>query len=57
VTRWSIAALSSVVLSAGSTDATLLEPHTHVRAYLKRCTDRPTWKRALDAYRKRVEAA
>jgi glutathione S-transferase len=45
------------VLSAASTDPRLLEPHDHVRAYQKRCTDRPAWKRTLETYRERVEAA
>jgi glutathione S-transferase len=45
------------VLSAGSTDSSLLAPHEHVRAYLARCLDRPAWKRTLEAYRERVEAA
>jgi glutathione S-transferase len=45
------------VLSAGSTDQGLLKPYEHVRAYLTRCMDRPAWKRTLDAYCERVEAA
>jgi len=45
------------VLSAASTDQALLKPLTHVRSYLTRCMDRPAWKRTLDAYCKRVEAA
>ena len=45
------------VLSAGSTDPGLLKPYEHVRAYLKRCMDRPAWKRTLDAYCERVEPA
>lgn len=49
--------LMTHVLSAASTDPALLEPHTNVRAYLTRCTDRPAWKRTIDAYDKRVETA
>lgn len=49
--------LMTHVLSAGSTDPELLEPYRHVRGYLARCTDRPAWKRTLDAYYARVEAA
>ena len=49
--------LMTHVLSAGSTDQALLQPHTHVRSYLTRCLDRPAWKRTFDAYCKRVEAA
>lgn len=48
--------LMTHVLSAGSTEPRLIEPHPHVRAYLARCLDRPAWKRTLDAYRARVEA-
>jgi glutathione S-transferase len=49
--------LMTHVLSAGSTDKALLEPHAHVRSYLARCMERPAWKRTLEAYSKRVEAA
>jgi glutathione S-transferase len=48
--------LMTHVLSAG-TDKGLSKPYQHVRAYQTRCTDRPAWKRTLDAYRERVEAA
>lgn len=47
--------LMTHVLSAGSTDQGLLKPYEHVRAYQARCTDRPAWKRTLDAYCERVE--
>lgn len=49
--------LMTHVLSAGSTDQALLKPYTHVRSYLTRCMDRPAWKKTIDAYSKRVEAA
>lgn len=49
--------LMTHVLSAGSTDQELLAPYEHVRAYLRRCLDRPAWKRTLDAYLARVEPA
>jgi glutathione S-transferase len=49
--------LMAHVLSAGSTDKEILEPHQHIRAYLARCMERPAWKRTLDAYCKRVESA
>lgn len=49
--------LMTHVLSAGSTDQSLLEPYANVRSYLTRCMDRPAWKRTFDAYCKRVEAA
>lgn len=49
--------LMTHVLSAGSTDQALLQPHAHVRDYLSRCMDRPAWKRTLDAYSTRVEPA
>lgn len=48
--------LMTHVLIAGSTDPALLAPHENVRAYLARCTARPAWNRALDAYRSRVVA-
>ena len=48
--------LMTHVLSAGSTDKALLEPHVNVRAYLDRCLGRPAWKRVVDAYEARVEA-
>jgi glutathione S-transferase len=41
----------------GGTDQALLEPHENIRAYRSRCMDRPAWKRTLDAYTKRVQAA
>ncbi len=49
--------LMTHVLSAGSTDPTLLDPYAHLRAYLARCMDRPAWKRTIEAYRDRVEGA
>jgi glutathione S-transferase len=45
------------VLAAASTDQELLKPYANVLAYLKRCTERPAWKRVLDAYCARVEAS
>jgi glutathione S-transferase len=48
--------LMTHVLSAG-TDPAMLQPYEHVRAYEKRCTDRPAWKRTIAAYCERVEAA
>ena len=47
--------LMTHVLSAGSTDQALIEPHPHVRSYLDRCLSRPAWKRTLEAYLARVE--
>jgi glutathione S-transferase len=43
------------VLTVGSVDAALLEPCPNVRSYLARCTDRPAWKRTLEAYLARVQ--
>jgi glutathione S-transferase len=48
--------LMSHVLGIGANQE-LLEPHPNVLAYRARCTERPAWKRTLDAYCKRVEAA
>jgi glutathione S-transferase len=41
----------------GAADQGLLEPYANILAYRARCTERPAWKRTLDAYFKRVEAA
>jgi glutathione S-transferase len=48
--------LMTHVLAAASTDPSLLQPHQHIRAHQERCTARPAWKRAFDAYCDRVEA-
>ena len=48
--------LMTHVLAAG-TDQGLLEPYANILAYRARCTERPAWKKTLDAYFKRVEAA
>ena len=49
--------LMTHVLCAASTDQALLTPYQHLRVYLARCTERPAWKRTLDAYCARVESA
>ena len=41
----------------GGTDQNLLKPCANVLAYRARCTERPAWKRTLEAYCARVEAA
>jgi glutathione S-transferase len=41
----------------GGTAQELLKPHANILAYRLRCTERPAWKKTLDAYYKRVEAA
>lgn len=41
----------------GGTDQELLQPCSNIIAYRARCTERPAWKKTLDAYRARVEAA
>jgi glutathione S-transferase len=48
--------LMSHVLGGG-TDPELLKPYANVLAYRARCTERPAWKKTLDAYCERVEAA
>jgi len=40
---------------SGGTAAELLTPYANIRAYRARCTERPAWKKTLDAYSKRVE--
>jgi glutathione S-transferase len=42
---------------SGGTDQRVLKLHANVLAYQKRCTDRPMWKKTIDAYCDRVEAA
>jgi glutathione S-transferase len=41
----------------GGTDQGLLKPYANILAYRARCTERPAWKKTLDAYCARVEAA
>jgi glutathione S-transferase len=41
---------------SGGTDQTLLKPHANILAYKARCTERPAWKRTIEAYSERVEA-
>jgi glutathione S-transferase len=41
----------------GGTDQALLKPYANVLAYRARCTERPAWKKTLDAYCERVVAA
>ena len=48
--------LMTHVLNAG-TDQELMKPYANILAYRARCTERPAWKKTLDAYRERVEAA
>ncbi len=48
--------LMTHVLEVG-TDPELLKPCSNIIAYRARCTERPAWKKTLDAYRARVEAA
>ena len=40
---------------SGGTDQSLVKPHANVLAYQKRCTDRPMWKKTIDAYCNRVQ--
>jgi glutathione S-transferase len=42
---------------AGGTDQNLLKPCSNILSYRARCTERPAWKKALEAYCARVEAA
>ncbi len=41
----------------GGTDQELLKPYANILAYRARCTGRTAWKKTLDAYYERVEAA
>lgn len=49
--------LMTHVLDAGSTDDEMLKPYSNIAAYRARCTSRPAWKKTLEAYLARVEAA
>ena len=48
--------LMTHVLDAG-TRQEMLKPYPNLLAYRARCTQRPAWKKTLDAYYDRVEAA
>ncbi|HET9959547.1 MAG TPA: glutathione S-transferase family protein [Polyangiaceae bacterium] len=48
--------LMSHVLDAG-TDPERLKPHANLLAYRARCTERPAWKKTLEAYYERVKPA
>jgi len=41
----------------GGTDAELLKPCSNILAYRARCLERPAWKKTIEAYSARVEAA
>jgi len=41
----------------GGTDQALLTPYANILAYRARCNERPAWKKTLQAYYERVEAA
>ena len=47
--------LMTHVLDAG-THQEMLKPYPNILAYRARCTERPAWKKTLDAYCERVEA-
>lgn len=49
--------LMAHVLSAGIKDESLVAPYPNVTAYRDRCLARPAWKRTIEAYCARVEAA
>ena len=48
--------LMTHVLDAG-TPQEMLKLHPNLLAYRARCTERPAWKKTVDAYCERVEAA
>lgn len=48
--------LMTHVLDAG-THQEMLKPYPNLLAYRVRCTERPAWKKTVDAYCERVEAA
>ena len=49
--------LMAHVLKSGVKDEKLLAPYPGVAAYRERCLARPAWKRTIEAYCARVEAA
>lgn len=49
--------LMTHVLDAGTTSKEMLSAYPNLLAYHARCTERPAWKKTLEAYRARVEAA
>jgi glutathione S-transferase len=48
--------LMTHVLDAG-TPREMLKQYPNLLAYRARCTERPAWKKTLEAYNERVEAA
>lgn len=48
--------LMTHVLDVG-TRREMLKPHPNLLAYRTRCTERPAWRKAVEAYGERVEAA
>jgi len=48
--------LMTHVLDAG-TKREMLKPHPNLLAYRARCTERPAWKKTVEAYNARVKAA
>ena len=48
--------LMTHVLDAG-TQKEMLKPYPNLLAYRARCTERPAWKKTVDVYRERVQAA
>jgi glutathione S-transferase len=55
--KFTVADILMTHVLGGGTDPSLLAPHPNILAFRKRCMERPAWKRALDAYCARVEAA
>jgi glutathione S-transferase len=54
-TEFTVADILMTHVISGGTDQTLVKPHANVLAYQKRCTDRPMWKKTIDAYCNRVQ--
>ncbi len=55
--EFTIADILMTHVLAGGIDQGLLNPHANILAYTSRCTARPAWKKTLDGYFERVEAA
>ncbi len=53
---FSVADILMTHVLGGGTNQALLKSYANILAYRTRCTDRPAWKKTLDAYVERVEA-
>ena len=57
IDEFTVADILMTHVLGGGTDPELLKPYENILAYRARCMDRPAWKKTLEAYFERVEAA